>query len=116
MSGEPDREREAIVTAGRAALADIRRASEEATAAVVRVIAAETGVYLGPPAGPSVMDAQWGDLDRLAGRCTALLELHALIKQRRLPGDTRTLGTLVRELPEDVRESVADLCIRAGLS
>ncbi|MFF7749809.1 hypothetical protein ACFZCP_11235 [Streptomyces sp. NPDC007971] len=115
MSGELDREREQIAQARREALADIQRASAEASAAVVGVIEQQTGISLGAPVGSSIMDAtpeQIADAERRARHALAAVELI-----RRWHWDyARTLGELVRELPEDVRERIADNFIQAGIS
>lgn len=115
MPGELDRERAEIVEAGRAALADIRRASEDAAAAVIRVIEQRTGVTLAVPP-PSIMDAtrsQLADADRRAQAAVAAMDI---VLRRWTWGDAKTLGELMPELPEDVRETVADHLVRAGLS
>ncbi|MFG2729478.1 hypothetical protein [Streptomyces canus] len=116
MSGELDQERERIAEAGREALADIQRASAEASAAVVRVIEQKTGISLGAPVGPSIMDAtkaQLADAERRARHALAAVEL---IRRFFWPSNVTTLGELVRELPEDIREQIADNFVRAGLS
>jgi hypothetical protein len=115
MAGELDNEREAIAQAGREALADIRRASAQASAAVVRVIEQQTGVTLGPPVGPSIMDAtpeQIADAERRARHALAAVELI----RRWHWGDARTLGELMPDLPEDVREQIAHNLVLAGIS
>ncbi|MEV0483755.1 hypothetical protein AB0I69_24500 [Streptomyces sp. NPDC050508] len=115
MAGELDRERERFVQAGREALADIQRVSADASAAVVRVIEQQTGVTLGPPVGPSIMDAtpdQIADAERRARHALAAVELI----RRWHWGDARTLGELMPDLPEDVREQIADNFVKAGIS
>ncbi|MGI5374915.1 hypothetical protein ACQEV2_11830 [Streptomyces sp. CA-251387] len=116
MSGELDAQQAAIVAAGRAALADIQQASGEATAAVVRVIEAQTGVTLAAPPGPSIMDAtrqQLMDADRRARAAVAAMDI--VLRQWHW-GDAQTLGQLMPDLPEHVREAVADHLVQAGQS
>ncbi|MET7570796.1 hypothetical protein ABZT04_20200 [Streptomyces sp. NPDC005492] len=115
MSGELDAERERIAQAGREALADIRRASAEASAAVVRVIEQETGVTLAVTK-PSVMDAHFPELARMERQAAAYVEAMRIVRQWVLPSETRALGELMPELPEDVREQIADNLVRAGIS
>lgn len=115
MPGELDREREAIAEAGRETLADIQRVLAEAAAAVVRVVEQQTGITLGPPAAPSIMDAtreQLGQAERRARHALAAMELI----RRWHWGDARTLGELMPELPEDVREQIADNLVKGGIS
>ncbi|MFF7049634.1 hypothetical protein ACFY94_14890 [Streptomyces griseorubiginosus] len=115
MAGELDRERERIAQAGREALANIQRASAEASAAVVRVIEQQTGVSLGAPAAPSIMDAtpkQIADAERRARHALAAVELI----RRWHWGDARTLGELMPQLPEGVREQIADNFVKARIS
>ncbi|WP_405581463.1 hypothetical protein [Streptomyces sp. NBC_01092] len=116
MSGELDAQQAEIVAAGRAALADIQQASGEATAAVVRVVAQQTGVTLAAPPGPSIMDAtraQLLDADRRAMHARAAMDI---VLRGWFWGDAQTLGQLMPDLPEDVREQVADHLVQAGLS
>jgi hypothetical protein len=115
MSGELDRERERIAQAGREALADIQRASAEASASVVRVIEQQTGITL-TPVRPSVMDAHFPELARMERQAAAYVEAMRVVRQWMLPTDPRRLGELVPDLPEDVREQIADNLVRAGIS
>ncbi|MFI6404504.1 hypothetical protein [Streptomyces sp. NPDC050548] len=115
MSGELDRERVRIAEAGREALADIQRASAEASAAVVRVIEQQTGITLAP-VKPSVMDAHFSELVRMERQAAAYVEAMRIVRQWMLPTDPRRLGELMPELLEDVREQIADSLVRAGLS
>ncbi|MGW2565796.1 hypothetical protein [Streptomyces sp. NPDC001537] len=118
MSGELDHERERFVQAGREALADIERVSAEAAAAVVRVIEKETGVSLAPPVGPSIMDATRAQLMAADLRARHAVAAMDVVLRGWSWGDARTLGELMRDpdLPQDVREHVADLLAEAGLS
>ncbi|MFJ5266177.1 hypothetical protein ACIQAC_37525 [Streptomyces sp. NPDC088387] len=116
MSGELDRTRAEIVAAGREAIADVRRAADEAAAAIVRTIEAETGETIAAPVAPSVMDAsrdQLAEADLRAQRAVAAMDQ---VLRRWSWGDARTLGELMPTLPEDVREQIADHLVRAGLS
>lgn len=115
MSGELDRERERIAEAGRDALADIRRASAEASAAVVRVIEQQTGITIGPPARPSVMDLTPEQFKEEAAKARYALAAVELIRRWHW-GDARTLGELMPTLPEDVREQIADNFVKAGIN
>ncbi|MEU8866907.1 hypothetical protein [Streptomyces umbrinus] len=108
-------QRDEIVAAGREALAEMRQVYEESAAAVVRVIEAQTGVSLSP-APPSVMDAtraQLMDADRRARAAVAAMNI---VLRRWHWGDAQTLGELMPDLPEDVREQIADHLVQAGLS
>ncbi|WLW55569.1 hypothetical protein [Streptomyces sp. YU58] len=112
---EIEAQRAAIVAAGRAALADIQQASNEAAEAVVRVVEQRTGVSLSP-ASPSIMDAtrvQLADAERRARHALAALEI---LRGWFWSQSVATLGEFIRELPEDVREAVADHLVQAGLS
>lgn len=116
MSRELDRMREEIAEAGREAIADVQRTAEQTTAAIIRVIAERTGIRIGPPAGPPVMDATREQLmaaDLRAQHAGAAMDI---VLRRWSWGDARTLGELVRGLPEDVREKIADHLVKAGLS
>ncbi|WP_030674884.1 hypothetical protein [Streptomyces cellulosae] len=115
MSGELDREREAIAEAGREALADIRRASADASAAVVRVVEQQTGITLAD-AKPSVMDAHFSELARMERQAAAYVEAMRIVRRWMLPQDTHVLGEVMPNLPDDVREQIADNLVRAGLS
>ncbi|MEV7342903.1 hypothetical protein [Streptomyces sp. NPDC093544] len=115
MSGDLDRKREQIAQAGREALADIQRASVEASAAVVRVVEQQTGLTL-TAVKPSVMDAHFPELARMERQAAAYVEAMRVVRQWMLPGDPRPLGELMPELLEDVREAIADNLVRAGLS
>ncbi|MFD5078049.1 hypothetical protein [Streptomyces sp. NPDC058371] len=109
-------QRELIVAAGREAIADVQRAADEAVAAVVRVIEAETGVTLAVPAAPSVMDATRSQLTAADARAQHAVAAMDIVLRRWTWGDAQTLGELMPELPEDVREQVVDHLVRAGLS
>ncbi|WP_020122481.1 hypothetical protein [Streptomyces canus] len=115
MPGELDRERERIAEAGREALADIQRASAEASAAVVRVVEQQTGVTLAA-AKPAVMDAHFPELARMERQAAAYVEAMRIVRQWMLPSDPRALGELMPGLLEDVHEQIADNLIQAGLS
>ncbi|MFD8392538.1 hypothetical protein ACFV2N_25915 [Streptomyces sp. NPDC059680] len=71
---------------------------------------------LGVAPRPSVMDSTPEDVTELEQRCAHFLEFVKIYRRWRPRGDRRSLGELVRELPEDVREQVADHLVRAGLS
>jgi hypothetical protein len=115
MAGELDRERERIAQAGREALADIQRASADASAAVIRVVEQKTGVSLSD-AKPSVMDAHFSELARMERQAAAYVEAMRIVRQWMLPSDPRPLGEIVPQLPDNVRESLADHLVQAGLS
>ncbi|MFF3204558.1 hypothetical protein [Streptomyces sp. NPDC002962] len=116
MPRELDKERERIAEAGREALADIRRTSDEAAAAVVRVIEQQTGITLVPPAAPSIMDATKEQLMAADLRAQYAVAAMNIVLRKWTWGDAQTLGELVRGLPEDVREQIADHLVKAGLS
>ncbi|MFF0094186.1 hypothetical protein ACFYSF_30090 [Streptomyces canus] len=115
MSGELDAQQAEIVAAGRAALADIQQASDEATAAVVRVVAQQTGVTLAVPP-PSIMDATRQQLMGADRRARAAVAAMDIVLRGWFWGDAQTLGQLMPDLPEHVREQVADHLVQAGLS
>ncbi|AZQ32636.1 hypothetical protein EJ357_03575 [Streptomyces cyaneochromogenes] len=110
-----DEQRAEIVAHGREALADIRRASDEAAAAIVRVVEQRTGVSLvaGPPSVMDASRAQLADADRRAQHAVAAMDI---VLRRWSWGDAQTLGELMPSLPQDVREAVADHLVQAGLS
>ncbi|AZQ39652.1 hypothetical protein EJ357_44640 [Streptomyces cyaneochromogenes] len=110
-----DEQRAEIVAQGREALADIRRASDEAAAAIVRVVEQRTGVSLvaGPPSVMDATRAQLVEADRRAQHAVAAMEL---IRGWFWPPSVTTLGEFIRELPQDVREQIADHLVQAGLS
>ncbi|MCX4558104.1 hypothetical protein [Streptomyces phaeochromogenes] len=112
---ELDAVRAQLIANARQAIADTRAEADATVAHISALIKMATGERL-PTGRPSVMDAQWGDLDRMAGQARAYLEAVELIRRRRLRGDARTLGQLMPSLPEDVREQIADNLVKAGLS
>lgn len=78
MSGERDKTQQGIAAAGREALADVQRAADETAAAITRVIEQRTGISIGPPAAPSVMDASRAELqasDTRAEHALAAMEI-----------------------------------------
>lgn len=106
---------EEFADAGRAAIAEIRRASDEAIAAVVRVVEQQTGVTLAVRQ-PSIMDATKGQLADAEYRARhALLAMEA-IRGFFWPNSVETLGEFIRGLPGDVRETIAGHLVEAGLS
>ncbi|GAA4016131.1 hypothetical protein [Streptomyces plumbiresistens] len=113
---ELDRTREQIAAAGREALADVQRAADETMAAIIRVVERQTGVSLSPPPGPSVMDATRAQLQAADVRAQHAVAAMDVVLRRWSWGDAQTLGQLMPELPEDVREAVADHLVQAGLS
>lgn len=115
MHPHDDAERAAMVAAGRETIAEFRRAADDAVAAVVRVVEAETGVTLAVRP-PSIMDATREQLNEAAYRAGHALEAMKLIRGWFWPKDVESLGEFVRELPEDVREQIADHLVKAGLS
>lgn len=116
MSGELDRTRAEIAAAGRDALADVQRAADETMAAIIRVVEQQTGVSLSPPPGPSVMDATREQLQAADRRAQHAVAAMNVVLRQWSWGDARTLGELMPSLPEDVRETVAEHLVRAGLS
>ncbi|MFI8529056.1 hypothetical protein ACIGMX_02215 [Streptomyces aquilus] len=71
---------------------------------------------LGVTPAPSVMDATREQLlaaDRRTQHAAAAMDV---VLRRWSWGDAQTLGQLMPDLPEDVREQVADHLVRAGLS
>ncbi|WP_405591276.1 hypothetical protein [Streptomyces sp. NBC_01092] len=115
MTDDIEAHRAAIVSAGRAALADINQASAEAAGAVVRVVEQQTGVTLAVRS-PSIMDATKAQLADAERRARHALVAVDLIRGWFWPRDVVTLGEFVRDLPEDVREQIADNLVKAGLS
>ncbi|TGB03199.1 hypothetical protein [Streptomyces sp. MZ04] len=85
-------------------------------AAVVRVVEQETGITLAQPAAPSVMDATRAQLQAADLRAQHALAAMDIVLRRWTWGDARTLGELVRTLPPNVREALAEHLVRAGLS
>lgn len=107
---------EALVEAGRRALAEFRQEHDRAVAAVVRVVERETGVSLAVPSGPPVMDATRDQLMAADLRAQHAVAAMDIALRGWSWGDATTLGELVRSLPEDVRERLAGHLIEAGLS
>ncbi|MFF3874680.1 hypothetical protein [Streptomyces sp. NPDC001978] len=107
--------REQLIAQGRQAIADTWTEANAAVADIAAMIETATGVRL-PTGRPSVMDAAPEDITELEQRCAHFLEFVEIYRRWRPRGDRRTLGQLMPELPEDVREAVADHLVRAGLS
>lgn len=106
---------EEFADAGRAAIRDIQRASDEAIAAVVRVVEQRTGQTIAVRQ-PSVMDATKAQLADAEYRARhALLAIEA-IRGFFWPNSVETLGEFIRGLPGDVRETIAEHLVKAGLS
>jgi len=97
------------------ALAEIDIAADRARAAVASTVEHETGMKIAF-GKPSVMDAGFRDLVRMRIQVDHYIAGHDLIKQWMLPTDTRTLGQLMPQLPEEIRELVAEHLAEAGLS
>ncbi|EFL35497.1 predicted protein [Streptomyces viridochromogenes DSM 40736] len=116
MPGELDKTHAEIAAAGREALADVQRAADETTAAIIRVIEQQTGISLRPPTAPSVMDATREQLQAADTRAQHALAATEIVLRRWTWGDAQTLGELMPSLPEEVREIVAEHLVRAGLS
>ncbi len=110
-----DVEPEEFAAAGRETIADIRRMSDEAIAAVVRVVEQRTGTTIAVRT-PSVMDATRAQLNEAAYRAQHALAAMELVRGWFWPKEAATLGEFVRELPEDVREEIAGHLVEAGLS
>lgn len=110
-----DAEPQEFAEAGRETIADIQRMADEAIAAVVRVVAQQTGVTLAVRP-PSVMDATKEQLLNAELRAQHALRAMELIRGFFWPNDVATLGEFVRGLPDDVRDEIAGHLVAAGLS
>lgn len=96
-------------------LAEIDIAAARARAAVASAIRRETGIEI-TFGKPAIMDATGRDLLRMRFQVDHYAAAHKLITQHVSPTDPRPLGEVMRQLPEEVRELIADHLIRAGLS
>lgn len=67
-------------------------------------------------AQPSIMDATWSQLVDADRRARAAVAAMDVVLRRWTWGDAHTLGELMPQLPEDVRDLVAEHLVRAGLS
>ncbi|MCQ4193860.1 hypothetical protein [Streptomyces parvulus] len=112
MTSDP----EALVEAGRQTLAEFRRAHDEAVAAVVRVVEAETGVTLAVPSSPPIMDATRDQLMAADLRAQHAVAAMDIALRQWTWGEARTLGEFVRGLPPEVAARLADHLAEAGLS
>ncbi|MGW4545496.1 hypothetical protein ACWEN4_03845 [Streptomyces violaceorubidus] len=112
MTNDP----EALVQAGRQTIAEMQQAACEAVAAVVRVVERETGVTLAVPSSPPIMDATREQLMAADLRAQHAVAAMDIALRGWSWGEARTLGELVRGLPQDVRERLVDHLVEAGLS
>ncbi|MER5662328.1 hypothetical protein [Streptomyces mirabilis] len=104
-----------LITDARATLAHIDEVADRARKAVVDLVRARTGreINVRPP---SVMDATREQLIDAGRRARHAHEAMRLIFRFTWSAEYATLGALMRELPEDVREQIADHLWKAGLS
>ncbi|MGI5134214.1 MULTISPECIES: hypothetical protein [unclassified Streptomyces] len=85
-------------------------------AEIVAVVEQRTGVRL-PTGRPSVMDSTRQQLLAADVRGQHLrAALNIVLRRWFWPKSVATLGELVPDLPEDVRDQIADHLVRAGLS
>lgn len=108
-------EREQLIAEARQAIADTWTDANALVTHIAAVIETATGVRL-PTGRPSIMDATREQLmaaDLRAQHVSTALEI---VLRRWSWGDARTLGEMVRGLPEDVREQIADHLVKAGIS
>ncbi|MFE1441569.1 hypothetical protein [Streptomyces sp. NPDC058739] len=71
---------------------------------------------LGVESQPSIMDATRTQLRGADLRAQHAVAAMDIVLRRWTWGDAETLGQLMPDLPEDVRETVADHLVKAGLS
>ncbi|MER5397560.1 hypothetical protein [Streptomyces sp. NPDC002599] len=108
-------EREQLIAEARQAIADTWTDANALVTHIAAVIETATGVRL-PTGRPSIMDASREQLmaaDHRAQHVTAALDI---VLRQWAWGDARTLGELMPDLPEGVRERIVDNFVKAGIS
>ena len=97
-----------------AAIEDFNRQHDQAVSMIVKFARERTGVTL-PVRHASIMDLTRRDLVRAKIRFDHFAAAHELIMPYLAPDDTRTLGELMPQLPEETAELVAEHLAEAGL-
>jgi hypothetical protein len=106
-------EREVLLAAGYAAVARLQAAHEVAVEQVVTEVHERTGERL--LVRPGILDAQFGDLARMAQQTEHYAEAWRLICTWLLPGDRRPLGTMMKIIPTAAAEEITAHLVGAGL-
>jgi hypothetical protein len=106
-------ESELLLAAGYAAVARLQAAHDVAVETVVAEVQERTGERL--LVRPGILDAQFGDLARMAQQTEHFNEAWRLISTWLLPSDQRPLGTMLKIIPTEAAEEITAHLVGAGL-
>lgn len=106
-------ESEVLLAAGYAAVARLQAAHEVAVEQVVTEVRERTGERL--LVRPGVLDAQFGDLARMARQTEHYAEAWRLIRGWMLPSEPRSLGSVLKVIPTSAAVEIIEQLRGAGL-
>ncbi|MBP5915746.1 hypothetical protein F3K34_27170 [Streptomyces sp. LBUM 1486] len=107
-------DRAELIAAGHEALAQLQYAHEVAIETVINEVQQQTGERL-LVRQPGVLDASYGDLARMAVQVEHYAEAWRLVREWLLPGDCRTLGSVLKVMPAPVAHGITGHLRAAGV-